>query len=191
MTGRGALPAVLAALLAAACGRDPIGMLRQPRGKPFRGTAAFADGRMMRTPPPGTVPRGGPDLPDRVRTGEDGGRPVEEVPVPLSMPMLERGRHDFQIWCAACHGGLGDGRSVVATKMALRPPPSIVDHRRAPGDVFRTITEGYGLMPSYAEDLDVEARWGVVAYLEALRRSRAVPLSALPPDVRRMLEEAP
>ena len=42
-------------------------------------------------------------------------------------------------------------------------------------------------MPSYAEELDVEDRWQVVAFVEALQLSRSVALRELPAP---MQEEA-
>ena len=58
-----------------------------------------------------------------------------------------------------------------------------------PGYVFAVVTEGYGLMPSYAEMLSVEERWAVVAYLEALRLSQRAPVASLPPELRQKLQE--
>ena len=45
-----------------------------------------------------------------------------------------------------------------------------------------------GLMPSYAAQLSVQERWGVVAYVEALQLSRNARVAALPEDVRAELE---
>ena len=75
------------------------------------------------------------------------------------------------------------------------PPVSFhTDAHRAspPGRLFDVITNGAGLMPSYAVELDVEARWSVVAYVKALVLSRHADVATLPEDVRRALErEAP
>ncbi len=181
--------AILAALAAAACGRDALNMDRQPKARPYFENGFFRDGRVLRAPPPGTVAQEAPRGDEAWRTGLDHGRPVERIPVPLTRALLLAGRHDFEIWCGACHGVDGSGKSPVAEKMALRPPPSLVDQRFAPGHVFGVVSQGYGLMPSYAADVPVERRWGVVAYLEALRRSQRAPLDAAPAGVRATLEE--
>ncbi len=183
--------ALAAALAAAGCNRDPHGMLRQPRPRPYAASPVFTDGRSMRTPPAGTVPRGADPWAPAALTGLDGGEPLDAIPVRVTEAMLRRGRHDFQIWCAACHGTLGDGRSVVAEKMSLRPPPSLLEGELPPGRTYRAIALGYGLMASYAEELSVPERWGVVAYVEALRRSGQARAADLPDDVRRTLEGAP
>ncbi|MBX5480494.1 MAG: cytochrome c [Myxococcaceae bacterium] len=66
------------------------------------------------------------------------------------------------------------------------PPGTTVGDRHPhfrPGFVFSVISEGYGLMPSYAPELSVTDRWAVVAYLEALRLSQRARVSALPPEL--------
>lgn len=191
MTARAAA-AVAAAIALAACGRDPLNMARQKKARPYSENGFFLDDRAMRVPPPGTVAQEAPRGPPAFTTGLEDGRPVERIPVPLTPALLAAGRHDFEIYCGACHGVDGSGDSPVARKMALRPPPSLVDPdaHHPPGEVFRIVTEGYGMMPSYAADIPVARRWGVVAYLEALRRSQRAPLDEAPPEVRRALEEA-
>ncbi|HVG59763.1 MAG TPA: cytochrome c [Hyalangium sp.] len=58
-----------------------------------------------------------------------------------------------------------------------------------PGFYYSVITEGYGLMPSYASELKPSERWAVVAYLRALAYSQAAPVSAAPPAIRASLQE--
>jgi mono/diheme cytochrome c family protein len=72
--------------------------------------------------------------------------------------------------------------------MALRLPPSL--HERAglpPGYYYTVISEGFGLMPSYAEKLQPEERWAVVAYVLALQRSQRARLEDVPAEVRTRL----
>lgn len=58
-----------------------------------------------------------------------------------------------------------------------------------PGFYYSVITEGYGLMPSYASELKPSERWAVVAYLRALAYSQAAPMSAAPPAVQARLQQ--
>ena len=58
------------------------------------------------------------------------------------------------------------------------------------GRIFRIVTRGYGLMPSYERDLGTGDRWAVVAYLRALQLRQAVSLEALPRNLRRQAESA-
>jgi hypothetical protein len=66
--------------------------------------------------------------------------------------------------------------------MQTRKPPSLSDalvQSLPDGQLFRVISEGYGLMPSYRRALSVQQRWAVVAYVRALALSQAVPLTEL------------
>ena len=93
-----------------------------------------------------------------------------------------------------CHGLVGDGVSPVATQMSLRPPPSLHKlHNPSPAHIYQVISEGFGLMPSYAAQLDVRERWAVVAYVQALRMSQSATVADAPPDIREKLakESAP
>ena len=102
-------------------------MFRQPKFRPQRENAMFADGRAMR-PLAANVeattdllvsdkltPKDAADD-QRIRQGTeqpaDGKtRFVARIPLPVTMELVERGRERFDIYCAACHGygGYGDG----------------------------------------------------------------------------------
>ncbi|HEX8536288.1 MAG TPA: cytochrome c [Cystobacter sp.] len=134
----------------------------------------WADGKAMRTPPEGTVPRerlvGDPGL----TTGRVNGGFVTANPLKLDRAVLEEGHKKYNIVCAQCHGRLGDGNSVVAENMALRLPPSLQQIANKPdGHFYAAITEGYGVMPSFSGELNIQERWAVVAYVRALQTARA------------------
>lgn len=163
----------------------------QPKYVPYGESSFFEDGRAMRPQVAGTVSR-------EHRLGDSAftegltaqGTPVEQVPFPLTREAVEAGRARFDIICATCHGRLGDGRSVVARKMSLRPPPSLHAFRdRPPGFFFRTVSLGFGFMPRHADVLTVEERWQIVGYLGALLISQSQPVERVPPDVLRKLQE--
>lgn len=179
-------------LLAAGCDvLDP--MLEQDKVKTYRPSDFYPDGIAMRAPPAGTVARGAA-LPPEVRTGlQADGTPLPRIPIPVTREMLQTGRKRFEIICATCHGLVGDGRSLVARNMSLRPPPSLHDYASRPdGYIYQVITRGFGLMPSYSAELPVEERWAVVAYVRALQLSQRARLAEAPPEVRARLErEAP
>jgi mono/diheme cytochrome c family protein len=153
-------------------------MLEQKRANPFGQSEAFEDRRAMRMPPPGTVPR------------DD-----DEVRPSTTRVLLSTGRARFEVVCAACHGVLGDGTSIVATKMAERQPPSLHEARIRSlhdDDLFRVVSEGYGMMPSYADVLSPRDRWAVVEYVRALQLSQNARVAELPERMRReLLSEAP
>jgi mono/diheme cytochrome c family protein len=168
-------------------------MQEQPRYETYGESRFFADGSAMRRPPDGTVPHDAVVGQPLLTTGFAGGRAAERIPVRVTPELLALGRRRFDTYCAVCHGVLGNGQSVVARNFRLRrPPPLISDRVRAlpPGQVYRVVTEGYGLMPAYAADLPVTERWAVVAYLRALQLSRRAAVDSLPPEVRAELLRA-
>jgi mono/diheme cytochrome c family protein len=166
---------------------DP--MERQPKYRAFSANPLYEDGRAMRTPPEGTVSREAGRIRPEVATGRDAsGKILDAFPIRLTLDVMYRGRTKFEIYCGICHGLVGDGYSLVATQMSLRPPPNLHQlHNVSPGHLFQVITEGYGLMPSYAAQLTPEDRWAVAAYVHALRRSQAARLADAPPDIQQKL----
>jgi len=157
-------------------------MLHQNRATPYDETSAFPDGKVMQAPPDDAVPHALPEPPYMVN-----GAYVERIPIPVTPALLARGEDRFDVTCAACHGILGDGDSVVATKMESRKPRSLHDEgvrKCPPGRLYEVILRGYGLMPSYAELLQSPAdRWAVVAYVRALQLSQHAPVADLPKDL--------
>jgi hypothetical protein len=175
----------------------------QPKANRYRESKFFDDGLTMKAPPAGTVPRERITLNARLTTGREPDGPIQTngeplpmyvttVPVPMTRKLLDLGRQRYDITCGTCHGVLGDGDSIVARQMALRPPPSL--HRytdRPAGYIYEVITKGFGMMASYAAELTVEERWAVVAYIRALQLSQGTPAADLPADVRQRLEALP
>ena len=171
---------VAAALLATACHPEDVdGMERQPRLVPYGTSDVFADGRAMRTPPAGAIPR----------ERDLGGSAPEVTPALLAL-----GRARFDVVCAPCHGLAGDGDSVVAGKMALRPPPSLHEPRLralAAEAIYGVISDGYGVMPRLSTHLQPRERWAVVAYVRALQLAQNLPIADAPEPLRQKLEETP
>lgn len=202
MSRTGRLAPLAAAFALAASGCEQVGiphvdlerMIDQTKLEPYEASEYFPQFLGLREPPPGTVPRGAPLATPGVTTGRDpGGRFVATFPVPLTLELLARGRDGYDVYCAPCHGVAGAGQTRVAEAMTLRPPPSLVDPpvRSYPvGRIFEAQSQGFGLMPSYAEELSVLDRWAVTAYVRALQLRHGVPLDELPPPLRAEAEEA-
>lgn len=166
----------------------------QARYDPQEASPFFADGRAMRTPVEGTVPRGhlrADSAYYRGMTAE--GDTVEQIPdrVTVDRAFLDRGRREYDVYCSACHGQAGDANAVmIEGQYGLVPPPSFhADRlRNAPdGHFYRVITDGIRTMPSYAHQIDVEDRWAIVAYIRALQLSQNAGADALPEAVRSRL----
>jgi mono/diheme cytochrome c family protein len=160
-------------------------MIVQPRYDPYGSSAFFADGKAMRTPPRGTEPFSRSRKDEALSEGAVADAPVDAFPLPVTLALVRRGRTQFEIICAACHGVAGDGNSVPARFMARRPP-SLYEARTLElplGRIYGVIRDGYGLMPAYRTHLSVRDRWAVVAYVRALARSRHALVANLPPYV--------
>jgi mono/diheme cytochrome c family protein len=181
-----ALPMLLAFSSACHDGRvDFERMIDQRKLEAYEASSAFEDGKAMRTPPPDTVARGSSASRERA-SASFASSDVSGLPLALTPQLLRRGQNRFDIYCAACHGVLGDGQSQVAENMRLRPPPSLHEARLralSSGRLYTIVRDGYGLMPGYGPALSVDDRWAVVAYVGALQLSQHVELSQLSPPL--------
>jgi mono/diheme cytochrome c family protein len=196
---------VLVGLGAAACDENILDPMadRQRKAMRYKQSSFYDDGLSMRAPPEGTVPRERITLNPRVTTGRELDGPIQPnaeplpvyvttIPVPVTRKLLDVGRKRYDITCGTCHGTLGDGDSIVARQMSLRPPPSLHKYVDRPaGYIFEVISKGFGMMASYAAELTVEERWGVVAYVRALQLSQLTAVAELPPEERQKLEALP
>jgi mono/diheme cytochrome c family protein len=210
MTGRRLLLVLLLGtpLLAAACEENILDPMadRQRKTTRYKESTFFDDGLSMRAPPEGTVPRERLTQNPEMTTGRKPDGPVQPngealpqyvtaIPVPVTRQLLELGRKRFDITCGTCHGPLGDGDSIVARQMSLHPPPSLHQSKyveRPSGYLFEVISKGFGMMASYAAELNIEERWAVVAYIRALQLSQqGVPVEQLSPQQRAALDAPP
>src|SRR5260221_7338287 len=158
---------ILCLLHLTGCRRD---MFAQPRYKPLGQSDLFADGAASRPPVPNTVARGHLTEDEVLFTGKFGGKLVEVMPFPVTRDLLGRGRVRFEIHCAGCHGYAGDGDGMVVQRGYPAPPSYHIDRlRTAPiGYYFDVVTNGYGVMYSYAAHVEPRERWAIAAYLRAL-----------------------
>jgi hypothetical protein len=72
------------------------------------------------------------------------------------------------------------------------PPPSYhIDRlREAPvGHFYDVMTQGYGVMYSYAQRVEPADRWAIAAYIRVLQQSRNANLATAPPAERAKLEQ--
>ena len=164
-------------------------MHNQPKFKPLRASEFFPDGRSARPLVPGTVDRSELNPDPAYLTGLENLQPVTTLPFAVTRPVLERGRERYNIYCTPCHGELGDGNGMVVQRGYLRPPTFHDDRlRQAPvGHFFDVISNGFGAMPDYRDQVPVADRWAIIAYIRALQLARHAPLSDVPPGERQKL----
>ena len=176
-------------LLAAGCRQD---MHDQPKIKPYAKSDFFTDRRSARPPVDGTIARGQLRQDAVLYTGRAAGKPVEAFPFPVSAEVMARGRERFDIFCSPCHGRTGAGDGMIVRRGYRKPPTFHQDRLRqaAPGYTFDVITNGFGAMPDYAQQIPVRDRWAIVAYIKALQRSQNAAAGTLPAEARAALDAA-
>lgn len=157
----------------------------------------FANGVSSQLPPEGTISRSQPietaagpvyrfeDAP--VNTGCTAGTTnfVAINPLPVDEHLLQRGRERFDIYCAPCHGRLGDGNGITKRLGVMPAVANLHDQRivaMPDGEIFNTVTHGKGLMGAYGPLMPAEDRWAVIAYVRALQLSGLGSVADLPPD---------
>jgi len=157
------------ALAAAGCTNQS--MTRQPHYGPDDPAPAFANGTAAQPLPEGAVSQAGADA---AKQSAD--------PPPVDMALLQRGKERFEIFCAPCHGYEGDGDGAIVRRGFPRPPsyyePELMQAQARL--FFDVITNGYGVMYSYASRVSPHDRWAIAAYIRALQQSRSASLADAP-----------
>ncbi|HZF02325.1 MAG TPA: cytochrome c [Methylomirabilota bacterium] len=174
-------------------------MDRQLKLRPQKPNGFFANGVSSQLPPAGTIARGTPiqtingavylfeDSP--VNSGKISGTTnfIETNPLRVDAQLLARGRERFDIYCAPCHGKLGDGNGIIKTIGAMPAVANLHDKRiveMTDGEIFNTITHGKNTMGAYGPLVSTGDRWAIISYLRALQLSRLGTVDDLPPAQR-------
>ena len=93
-----------------------------------------------------------------------------------------RGRERYGIYCSPCHGLSGHGDGIIVSR-GFPAPPSYHSDRLRSADaqhVFDVISNGYGVMYSYAARVEPRDRWAIVAYIRALQQSQHTDIAEVP-----------
>jgi mono/diheme cytochrome c family protein len=186
---RASLAIVAATMIVAGCRQD---MHDAPRYEAFEASASFPDNRASRTAPAGTVARGWLRDDEALYTGKVAGQAVDEFPFAIQRAELVRGQERYNIYCTPCHGKLGDGNGMVVSR-GLRQAASYHQDRlrqEKVGYFYDVITNGFGAMQGYAEQIPVRDRWLIVAYVRTLQLSQHASVNDVPADHRGALDAA-
>jgi mono/diheme cytochrome c family protein len=136
----------------------------------------------------------GANLPNGAATTQSGTpESINEFPFAITAKDLDRGEERFGIYCAMCHGATGYGDGMIVRR-GFRRPPSFHDDRlrgETLGHFFDVITNGWGAMPDYAQQIPVEDRWKIIAYLRALQLSQNTPAAEVSEKSRNQRRPAP
>jgi mono/diheme cytochrome c family protein len=110
-------------------------------------------------------------------------RYVHEFPFQMSEEVLKRGQQRFGIYCTMCHGVDGTGNGKIVERGFTRPPSYLTDLSRGylrrgekvplrevpVGYIYDVVTNGYGAMASYKEQISPRDRWAIVGYIRVLQ----------------------
>jgi mono/diheme cytochrome c family protein len=135
---------------------------------------AFANGVEAQLPAEGSIARGHiPFDVDNTNEGYADAKANLKTPLEASQIDLKRGGELYNIYCAICHGTKGDGQGTLVKREKILGVPQYNDIGRAitEGSIYHTIHYGKNAMGSYANQLNFEERWQVVAYVINLKRS--------------------
>lgn len=176
-----ALPMVLASCRGQISEKPPVhpnmNMDQQRRFEAQERNEFFDDNRAMRQPVEGTIARGNLKEDEAYYQGitEDSSF-VNEIPAELTKSFLYRGKDRYEVFCTPCHGLAGDGQGIIMTNnYGYVPAPSFhIDRLRNQSDgyIYSVIANGIRNMPSYAQQIPVQDRWAIVAYVRALQQSQ-------------------
>lgn len=180
----------LTAVVGAGCRQD---MHDTPRYEVYEANDQFGDGSASRTAPTGTVARGLLREDEALYTGKTDGQNIDAIPFAVTHADLRRGQERYTIYCTPCHGQLGDGNGMVVQR-GLRQAASYHQDRLREeriGYFFDVITNGFGAMQGYAEQVPVRDRWLIAAYIRALQYSQNATINDVPQEERDRLGTAP
>ena len=148
-----------------------LSMTQQRKLTTYAPTSLWPDGSSARPLPAHVVAQGDVERARAAKTAP-----------PITAELLARGRERFGIFCAPCHGLAGDGDGIIVAHGFPAPPSYHIDRlAAAPAQHFYdVITDGYGVMFSYADRVEPHDRWAIAAYIRALQLSRRATVAEVP-----------
>ncbi len=90
-------------------------------------------------------------------------------PIAINENNLSKGKQNFDIYCAICHGTTGDGQGVLVKNEKFLGVPNYKDRAITEGSIYHVIMYGRNMMGSHASQLKENERWQIVQYVEKLR----------------------
>jgi len=133
----------------------------------------YSDSVTMLLPVEGTVPRGmipyqyAKSFDEQQRAGRELISPVE-----ANTANLLRGKAQYDIYCALCHGdsGQGNGHLYTSKLFPVQPTSLVGDYvqNKPDGEIYHVITLGSlsGLMGAHGSLIKPDDRWKIIAYVK-------------------------
>lgn len=187
---------LVACIQLSACEKAAHNMYDQPKQKSESLSPLFSDHSASRSAPVDSIPVASGILAgtasgerDENRGDIDNAMRAQTMPYILTPDVLARGRERYQIYCEPCHSPAGDGDGYITRRGFPHPPSYHSDRLRTISDrhIFDVISNGYGMMYSYADRIEAPDRWRIVAYIRALQWSQHAVVAELPADIQQKL----
>jgi mono/diheme cytochrome c family protein len=134
----------------------------------------FKDGMTMRVPAEGTIPGDFTpfeytlDPESRIKAGKELANPL----LPTDEAIL-KGKSVYTTFCAGCHGvtGNGDGQLYTSKLYTLKPRPLSSGNALTlkDGEIYHSITLGFGSMGAHGSQIRPVDRWNIVLYIRSLQ----------------------
>ena len=161
-------------LVFGACNRDNNYTVYSNAFDAYSSSPLYSDSMHMMLPVEGTVPRSMIPYQYDAKSFDEQQRAGRELVNPMepTKENLERGKAEFEIYCAMCHGtdGRGDGHLFTAGLFPAKPTSLRDDYvqSKPDGEIFHVITRGSisGLMGSHASQIKPDDRWRIVTYVK-------------------------
>jgi mono/diheme cytochrome c family protein len=134
----------------------------------------FKDGKTNQLPVAGTIARGKMPYNYGAKSADEQTRAGKELinPTIINETTLAKGKAQFTIYCAICHGTEGKGDGTLHTSGKFTSIPADLTSERIrnfpDGEIFHVITRGSitGLMGSHATQINPQNRWMIVDYIK-------------------------
>jgi len=137
---------------------------------PYTENPFFNNGLSSQLPVAGTIARGVVvyDYPN----SEEGYQMAKDSlrsPIVKNEKNLTKGKQNYDIYCAVCHGKTGDGQGVLVKNEKFLGVPNYKDREISEGSIYHVIMYGRNMMGSHASQLNDKERWQIVQYVDVLR----------------------
>lgn len=136
----------------------------------YQESDAFPGGVEAQLPADGSIPRGYTpfDIPNTNEGYEDAKASLKN-PLDSTQIDLAVAKELYTVYCGICHGNNGKGQGKLVKREKILGVPSYADRVITEGSIYHTIYYGKNTMGSYANQLNEEERWQVVAYVQKLK----------------------
>ncbi len=140
--------------------------------EPYGEYGVFPGSQEAMLPAEGSIPRGW--MPYDYKNSNEGYQQAKDSlknPIRYTKANEEAGKALYDIYCAICHGGQGDGKGTLVKREKILGVPSYDDPGRiiTEGSIYHVMYYGINTMGSYAVQTNEEERWQIVQYVQKLK----------------------